>query len=193
MHILYGVTGEGLGHAMRSRVVISELLRRGHRVKVAASGRACQLLARDFPDVVPIHGLSITYRDGSMARGRTVIDNLRAAPALVRANVALYEAQIKAFDPDLCVSDFDSFAHLYGKAHRRPVVAIDHQHVLDRCRHDREIFVSPAPLLDEARSPARVPLDADSRPAWCRGYRPRPTALPAARSSCRWRSPRRAR
>src|SRR5258708_3566159 len=133
MRILYGVTGEGLGHAMRSVVVIDALRRRGHRVKIAASGRAASLLAQRFDDVLAIRGLFIVYRDGSMERGRTIVENLRGAPALVRQNVALYEDDVRGFDPDLCISDFDSFAHLYGKTHGRPVVALDHQHVLDRC------------------------------------------------------------
>ncbi|MGN6108202.1 MAG: glycosyltransferase family protein [Kofleriaceae bacterium] len=40
MKILYGVTGEGLGHAMRSRVIAEHLRDRGHTVKLTASHRA---------------------------------------------------------------------------------------------------------------------------------------------------------
>lgn len=158
MNILYGVTGEGLGHAMRSRVVIAELLRRGHRVKVAASGRAVGVLANVTPDVLPIQGLAITYRDGTMARGRTVVDNLRAAPSLVRGNVALYKAEIDAFGPDVCVSDFDSFAHLYAKIRRLPVVALDHQHVLDRCVHDRAVRRRLSPGFAATRAFVRAKM-----------------------------------
>jgi len=159
MKILYGVTGEGLGHAMRSRVVVAELLRRGHRVKVAASGRAVSILRNVCSDVVPIRGLTITYRDGTMARGRTVVDNLRAAPSLVRRNAALYEAEIDAFRPEVCVSDFDSFAHLYAKTRRLPVVAIDHQHVLDRCVHERAVRreLSPGFAATRAFVSAKMP------------------------------------
>ena len=32
MRILYGVVGEGMGHATRSRVVIAHLLEQGHEV-----------------------------------------------------------------------------------------------------------------------------------------------------------------
>jgi len=39
MRILYGVVGEGMGHAMRSRVVLDELVKR-HHVQVVLSGRA---------------------------------------------------------------------------------------------------------------------------------------------------------
>src|SRR5687767_7766027 len=34
MRILYGVVGEGMGHATRSRVVLAHLLASGHEVKV---------------------------------------------------------------------------------------------------------------------------------------------------------------
>ena len=40
MNILYGVVGEGMGHATRSRVVIEHLRTKGHQVKVVVSGRA---------------------------------------------------------------------------------------------------------------------------------------------------------
>lgn len=39
MRILYGVAGEGMGHATRSRVVIDHLTRH-HEVEVVVSGRA---------------------------------------------------------------------------------------------------------------------------------------------------------
>jgi uncharacterized protein (TIGR00661 family) len=43
MRILYGVVGEGMGHAMRSRVVLDELIKR-HEVHVVVSGRAYDYL-----------------------------------------------------------------------------------------------------------------------------------------------------
>lgn len=40
MRILYGVTGEGMGHAIRSRVLLEHLVAQGHEVMVVASGKA---------------------------------------------------------------------------------------------------------------------------------------------------------
>ena len=42
--ILYGVVGEGMGHATRSRVVIEHLATKGHEVKIVVSGRAHRFL-----------------------------------------------------------------------------------------------------------------------------------------------------
>ena len=46
MKILYGVVGEGMGHAMRSRVVLEHLVAQGHELEIMASGRAADFLAK---------------------------------------------------------------------------------------------------------------------------------------------------
>jgi uncharacterized protein (TIGR00661 family) len=61
--ILYGVAGEGMGHAIRSRVVIDHLAR-SHDVQVVVSGRAHDYVKareRDRLGVNRIWGLSIVY------------------------------------------------------------------------------------------------------------------------------------
>ena len=44
MKILYGICGEGMGHATRSQVALQHLRSRGHEVLVAASGQALRVL-----------------------------------------------------------------------------------------------------------------------------------------------------
>ena len=78
MRILYGVNGEGLGHATRSRVVIQHLIDRGHEVKVAASGRAYPYLQQHLPDVEQIWGLSFALEHGQVDVVKTVVKNVRA-------------------------------------------------------------------------------------------------------------------
>ena len=38
MKILYGVVGEGMGHAMRSRVILEHLLAHDHEVEIMRRG-----------------------------------------------------------------------------------------------------------------------------------------------------------
>ena len=139
MKVLYGVTGEGLGHAMRSRVLAQHLQARGHEVKLVASGRARGYLARYFDDVQQIPGFALTYAAGGISRLRTVGRIGRSARAAVREATELYRRPIAGFQPDVCVTDFDSFTHVFGRLFGRPVISIDHQHVIDRCRHARAI------------------------------------------------------
>jgi uncharacterized protein (TIGR00661 family) len=137
--LLYGVAGEGLGHAMRSRVVAEHLQARGHEVKLVASGRAYEYLHRYFTDVHAIPGFSMTYARGRVARGRSLARLARTARRSVRETAALYRRAISGFSPDACVSDFDSFTHMFGMLFDRPVLSLDHQHVVDRCRHSSEV------------------------------------------------------
>ena len=51
MKILYGVVGEGMGHAMRSRVILEHLVGQEHEIEIMASGRAVDFLSKRFDGV----------------------------------------------------------------------------------------------------------------------------------------------
>lgn len=135
MRILYGVVGEGMGHATRSRVVMQHLLNSGHELEVVVSGRACEFLRRSFP-ALAVHGITgfnMIYKDNAVRAWRTALDALRKLPAFAE-NHKLFQAVRKTFRPEVTISDFESFAYLYGKQHRIPILSIDNMHVIDRCR-----------------------------------------------------------
>jgi uncharacterized protein (TIGR00661 family) len=134
MRILYGVVGEGMGHATRSKVVCEHLVARGHDVKIVVSGRAHAMLAKSFRDVVEIRGLTIRYVDNRMDRDGTLARNVLAAPAMLAKNVGAYFDTVSRFRPDAVISDFDSFAYFFAKRHGLPVVSIDNQHIVSRCK-----------------------------------------------------------
>jgi len=139
MRILYGVVGEGMGHATRSKVTCEHLVERGHEVKIVVSGRAHGFLAKSFPDVVEIKGLTIRYVDNRMDRDGTLAKNLVAAPSIVGENIARYYDDVVGYEPDLVISDFDSFAYLFAKRHGLPILSIDNQQIISRCKHDAAI------------------------------------------------------
>jgi uncharacterized protein (TIGR00661 family) len=139
MKILYGVVGEGMGHATRSKVVIEQLVADKHEVKIVASGRAFQFLKKSFPDVVEIQGLTIHYKDGAMDRDWSVLKNVLLSPKMALENAAAYFDAVADFVPALVVSDFDSFAYLFAKRHGLPIVSIDNQQIIHRCKHDQDI------------------------------------------------------
>jgi uncharacterized protein (TIGR00661 family) len=134
MRILYGVVGEGMGHATRSKVVCEHLVARGHEVKIVVSGRAHAMLSKSFSDVVEIRGLTIRYVDNRMDREGTLARNVLAAPGMLATNVGAYFDTVSRFRPDVVISDFDSFAYLFAKRHGLPVVSIDNQHIVSCCK-----------------------------------------------------------
>jgi uncharacterized protein (TIGR00661 family) len=135
MRILYGVVGEGMGHATRSKVVCEYLVSRGHDVKIVVSGRAHSFLAKSFPDVVEIRGLTIRYVDNAMDRDGTLARNILATPSMMYENAIAYFDKVVHFAPDVVFSDFDSFAYFFAKRHGVPIVSVDNQHIIARCKH----------------------------------------------------------
>jgi uncharacterized protein (TIGR00661 family) len=140
MRILYGAVGEGLGHAMRSRVVAEHLIAQGHEVKMAASGQALPYLSQHLPDVEEIWGLAFVLEQGHVKAWKTFSANVRGGfrgvPDDWRHGVAL----ARAFAPELVLTDFDGFTYLFAKAHRLPVISIDNIQMVDRCKHDAGIL-----------------------------------------------------
>ncbi|HZW88884.1 MAG TPA: MJ1255/VC2487 family glycosyltransferase [Myxococcaceae bacterium] len=139
MRILYGVVGEGMGHATRSRVILEELVKE-HEVQVVASGRAHAYLAERFPDVHRIWGFTLHYEGNAIRRLPTVLRNLRGAVGGWPHNVREYFRLVASFRPDAVVSDFESFSYYFGKAHGIPVIDLDNIHVISRCRHSPELL-----------------------------------------------------
>jgi uncharacterized protein (TIGR00661 family) len=154
MRLLYGVVGEGMGHATRSKVTIDWLLSKGHHLKVVVSNRAYQFLDKTyssrFPrtadakaweaaiDVIEIVGLTMKYVDNAFHEGASVVENVGKLPKLLAENVGAYYEEVVKFRPQGVISDFDSFAYLFGKAHRLPILSIDNQQVLQRCEIPEE-------------------------------------------------------
>lgn len=140
MRILYGVVGEGMGHAMRSRVVLEHLVGQGHEVEIMASGRAVEFLKKRFGDVNQIHGLHIIYEENRVRRGKTLWSNLAQGAAGIPKNIAAYFELIEGFDPEVVISDFESWTYFYAKAHRLPVLSVDNMQIINRCSHPSEIL-----------------------------------------------------
>ena len=137
MNILYGVPGEGLGHATRSKVVMAYLLAQGHDVRAVSSSRAFQVLDAAFPGrVLEIRGFHLAYKGLSVSKLRTSILILRTAPGDLQRNFRQYQQLLHDFRPDVVVSDFESFSYFYAKAQGLPVISIDNMQIINRTRLD---------------------------------------------------------
>jgi uncharacterized protein (TIGR00661 family) len=135
MRILYGVTGEGMGHATRSSVILEHLTKE-HEVHVVVSGRARDYLAQRFENVHKIWGLTIQYEGNSVKKLGTFLENLKGAIKGLPANVKAYFDLVDEFNPDAVISDFESFSYLYGANHMLPVISVDNMQIINRAKHD---------------------------------------------------------
>ncbi|MDX5346369.1 MAG: UDP-glucuronosyltransferase [Hymenobacteraceae bacterium] len=137
MRILYGVPGEGMGHATRSKVIISHLLEQGHEVQVVSSARAFTFLDKSFPGRVhEIKGYHIAYKNAKVSKLGTAMLALKTAPENLQKNFHRYRQLLEQEKPELIISDFESFTYLFAKYHRLPIISIDNMQVINRCTLD---------------------------------------------------------
>ena len=157
MRILYGVVGEGMGHATRSQVLLEELVKH-HEVHIVVSGRARDYLAKRFENVHGIWGFTINYEGNSVKKWQTVLQNLKGAVAGWPQNVRKYFELVDEFKPDVVVSDFESFSYLFAKNHFLPVISVDNMQVINRCKHDAALLAGHEDAFEMTRSLVKAKL-----------------------------------
>jgi uncharacterized protein (TIGR00661 family) len=159
MTILYGVPGEGLGHATRSKVIIAWLLAEGHDVRVVSSSRAFTLLDKTFPGrVLEIQGFHLAYKNLTVSKSRTIGLTLRTAPEALRTNFRQYRQLLHGFRAEVVISDFESFSYLYAKLLRVPVISIDNMQIISRAQLDVAVPEDEQENFDVARYLVRAKL-----------------------------------
>lgn len=134
MRILYGVHGYSRGHATRAAAVLSELVRE-HEVLILAGPDARDLLSERF-DVVPIPSLRFEYGpEGRISPRTTLRKNGRLiGDMLVHGPVSRRLARkVKAFRPDVAISDAEPWTHRVAARLRIPRVSFDHFGIMVYC------------------------------------------------------------
>jgi len=128
MRILYGVCGEGYGHAFRALAVAEHLEKKGHELLILTYGKAYEILKEKFK-VVRIEGLNYVVQDSKINKRRTVIHNVKNFPKnLIKHGE--FKKIMNNFRPDVCLTDFEPVSAYLAKIHRIPLVSIDNEHVI---------------------------------------------------------------
>jgi len=132
MNILYGVVGEGMGHATRSRVILKHLVKK-HDVLIVASGKAFNYLNRFFPNVKEIEGFELSIENNAVDKSKSFAEFIKSLPKKSAVNLKRFiETSIK-YKPDVVISDFESFSYIYGRLHNIPIISIDNMQIINRC------------------------------------------------------------
>jgi uncharacterized protein (TIGR00661 family) len=162
VRVLYGVNGEGMGHATRSEVVIGALLGE-HDVRVMASGSAFRYLEGRLGHVSEIFGPSFAMDHGEIRRWATMTHTMAAARRELPGSVRSWMAAVHEWRPAVVVTDFEPLSGIYARSSHTPLVCVDNIHMIDRCRHDDEIVGGAHEDFRIARAVTRamVPVAGD--------------------------------
>jgi len=153
-NILYGICGEGFGHAARSKEVVDYLVSAGHKVVLISYDRGFKYLS-EFYEVEEISGLNITYKDNEVKYLPTVFNNFlkshEAVRSLEKVSKIVADHQI-----NLVISDFEPIASTIAKLKKLPLISIDNQHILTDAKVDYFKNYHSAYLVDKMVSKLMV-------------------------------------
>lgn len=137
MKILFGVNGEGVGHATRSQVVIDYLLEKGHEVTIITSKEA-YLYFKDKYNTKETSGLNFVIKNNKIKILQSLFVNFFKSFSGIPKNIIAYFNL--DFKPDVIINDFDSWTYFYAKVHRIPIICIDNIQLLSRCKIDKKLY-----------------------------------------------------
>jgi uncharacterized protein (TIGR00661 family) len=128
MNIVYGVSGEGLGHVFEAIEIVTRLKEAGHSVRVLTYGdRAMDSLARFGP--TRIEGINLYFNDDGMSLAQTVTRNLKCVPFFLRHWNRLMR-ELEDFEPDVFLTAYEPFTMVAAHVMGVPLVSMDNQNEL---------------------------------------------------------------
>ncbi|MBN2543543.1 teichoic acid biosynthesis protein [bacterium] len=143
MKILYGIVGQGMGHAIRSGVILQHL-KKHHDIQVVVSGRAFEYTKRIIPNVQNIEGFELSIDGNILDRSKTIGNLIKQLPKKTARNVSKFIETSLKFSPDAIISDFESFSYIFGKLYKIPVISVDNMQIINRC-----ILEIPTSLIND--------------------------------------------
>lgn len=133
--IIYAACGEGMGHAIRTSVILDHL-KNNNELMVFASERAYDFLSQKFDDVYRLYGFNTVYENNAVNDKKTFINAMKYLPRDVKDNIRLLYGIANKFKPDLIISDFEFYSNILSKIIRVPMISIDNMHVITQCKID---------------------------------------------------------
>ncbi|MDR2622964.1 MAG: glycosyltransferase [Methanobrevibacter sp.] len=133
--IFYSVCGEGLGHAIRSGVIIEELLKK-YDVYVFSSDRAYKYLSEKFNNVFEIGGFNTVYQDNIVKNRKTLYKAIKDTPTNLKESYAILYKKARELKPNIIITDFENYSNILAKVLGVPILSVDNIHMITKTRID---------------------------------------------------------
>ena len=131
--ILYGLCGEGMGHAIRSKVVLDHLSKK-NEVVIVTSNRAYEYLSKHFNNVHDIYGYGIVYEKNKVKNFETLVQNMKGLRKEAIKSLKTIYSLIRKYKPDVIISDFEPFTNTISKMLNIPLISVDNMHIITNCK-----------------------------------------------------------
>jgi uncharacterized protein (TIGR00661 family) len=128
--ILYGLCGEGLGHASRSKILINHLKKKGHNVRIVAGGKAFVFLSKEFKHVERVESPRFEYKGNQVRLLYSCLKMLYATIAKTPKSLKKVKKIIKEFKPDIIITDSEPISHVAARLHKIKRLSVDNPQAL---------------------------------------------------------------
>jgi len=147
MKILYGVCGEGRGHASRSRILIHHLQEKGHNVSIVAGGKAYTILSEEFDNVLKIESPQGFYKENQVRILYTLLHTVYQMIAHVPVSFFKVRRLIREFQPDLLMTDAEPISYIAARFNDVKRMSLDNPTALLYRKIPKKIQEYPAWLF----------------------------------------------
>lgn len=133
--IFYCICGEGMGHAIRSSVIIDRIKDK-YDVYIFSSNRAYKYLNEKFDNVYKIGGFNTVYINNKVNNTKTLINALKRNPLNIKEGYEELYKKARKLSPDVIVTDFEIYATMVSKLLSIPLISLDNIHMITQTAID---------------------------------------------------------
>ena len=131
--IFYCVCGEGMGHAIRSGVILNEI-KDLYDVYIFSSDRAYNYLNSKFDNVFEIGGFNTVYRNNKVNNRKTLRNAIKRNPTNIKVGYETLYKKARTLRPDVIVTDFELYATIVSKLLYIPLISLDNIHMITQTK-----------------------------------------------------------
>ncbi|MDO5848894.1 MAG: glycosyltransferase family protein [Methanobrevibacter sp.] len=133
--VFYTVCGEGLGHAIRSGVII-DAIKEKYDVHIFTSERAYSYLSEKFDNVYEIGGFNTVYENNQVSNRKTFYNALKNNPHNLKEGYEILYKKARQLKPNVIVTDFEIYGSMVSKLLKIPLISLDNIHMITQTKID---------------------------------------------------------
>ncbi|OWT33331.1 teichoic acid biosynthesis protein [Methanobrevibacter sp. 87.7] len=149
--IFYCVCGEGMGHAIRSAVILNHLVKE-YNVFIFSGNRAYTYLNSKFNNVYEIGVFNTFYKNNVVNDVETFKQCMKENPSNIKKCYNTIFKLAKKYKPGLIISDFENYSNLVAQFLNIPLISLDNIHMIS----ETEIDYPPNHKIDLLKAKAVI-------------------------------------
>jgi uncharacterized protein (TIGR00661 family) len=131
--VFYCICGEGMGHAIRSSVIIDRIKDK-YDIYIFSSDRAYKYLDSKFDNVYEIGGFNTVYINNKVSNMKTLANAIKRNPTNMKIGYENLYKKARELRPDVIVTDFEIYATSVSKLLNIPLISLDNIHMITQTK-----------------------------------------------------------